>query len=79
MRLSDFVNEAIIRKIISSVGYTCQKLVLGYVDVLNDLPEGWTLSNTLHMIGLGVVARGPKPEKKPVYDEETQKQMFAKL
>lgn len=78
-RLNDFVNEATIKKIIRSVGYACQKMRLEYVDVLDDLPEGWTFNNTLHMIGLGAVARGPKPEKKPVYDEETQKQLFSKL
>ncbi|KAM0335068.1 hypothetical protein ACHAQA_000102 [Verticillium albo-atrum] len=78
-RLNDFVNEPTIQKTIRCAGYACQKLRLDYVDVLEDLPEGWTFSNTLHMIGLGIVARGPKPEKKVVYDAETQKQMFAKL
>jgi hypothetical protein len=79
LRLNDFVNEGTIQKIIRSAGYTCQKLRSQYVDVQEDLPEGWTLNSTLHMIGLGVVAPGPKPEKKPIYDAETAKQMFAKL
>jgi hypothetical protein len=79
LRLNDFVNEATIQKIIRCVGYTCQKLRMQYLDVLEDLPEGWTLSSTLHLVGLGAIAPGPKPEKRPVYDAETQKQMFAKL
>ncbi|EGY22386.1 uncharacterized protein VDAG_03824 [Verticillium dahliae VdLs.17] len=78
-RLNEIVNEPTIQQMIRCVGYACQKLRLDYVDVMDDLPEGWTFSNTLHMIGLGIVARGPKPEKKIVYDAETQKQMFAKL
>ncbi|KAG7107779.1 Armadillo-like helical domain-containing protein 3 like [Verticillium longisporum] len=78
-RLSEIVNEPTIQQMIRCVGYACQKLRLDFVDVMDDLPEGWTFSNTLHMIGLGIVARGPKPEKKIVYDAETQKQMFAKL
>jgi hypothetical protein len=31
------------------------------------------------MIGLGAIAPGAKPEKKPVYDEETMKQKFTAL
>nr|XP_036587969.1 uncharacterized protein CTRU02_01981 [Colletotrichum truncatum]KAF6799110.1 hypothetical protein CTRU02_01981 [Colletotrichum truncatum] len=79
MRLNDFVNEATIKKIIRCVGETCQTLRTQYIDVQDDLPEGWTLNGTLRMIGLGAVARGPKPEKKPVYDAETMKAMFTKL
>lgn len=79
MRLNDFVNEATIRKIIRCVGETCQSLRTQYVDVQEDLPEGWTLNGTLRMMGLGVVARGPKPEKKPIYDAETMKTMFTNL
>lgn len=79
MRLSDFVNEATIRKIIRCVGETCQRLRSQYVDVQEDLPEGWTLNGTLRMIGLGAVARGPKPEKKPMHDAETTKTMFTNL
>ncbi|KAH7367386.1 hypothetical protein B0T11DRAFT_252627 [Plectosphaerella cucumerina] len=78
-RLNDFVNEATIKKIVRCVGYSCQKMRLEYVNVLDDLPEGWTWNNTLHLMGLGLIARGPKPEKKQVYDEETQKQMFSTL
>jgi hypothetical protein len=61
------------------VGYSCQKMRLEYVNVLDDLPEGWTWNTTLHLMGLGLIARGPRPEKKQVYDEETQKQMFSAL
>lgn len=47
--------------------------------VQDDLPEGWTLSSTLNMIGLGAIAPGGKPAPKPVYDAETAKQMFTDL
>lgn len=79
LRLNDFVNEDTIQKIIKNVGYTCQKLRAQFVDIQDDLPEGWTLSSTLNMIGLGVIAPGPKPEKKLVYDADTAKKMFAEL
>ncbi|EON95625.1 hypothetical protein UCRPA7_8893 [Phaeoacremonium minimum UCRPA7] len=79
LRLNDFVNEATIQRIIKSVGYASQRLRGQYIDILEDLPEGWTLSSTLNMIGLGAIVPGPKPEKKPVYDSETQKKMFAEL
>lgn len=78
-RFNDFVNEATIRKTIHSVGYTCQALRLDYLNIQDDLPEGWTLSNTLNLIGLGLITRGPRPEKKPVYDAETAKELFSNL
>jgi hypothetical protein len=79
MRLSDFVNEATIRTIVRCIGYACQRLRAQYVDIQDDLPEGWSISGTLSMIGLGAIAPGPKPPPKVAYDEETAKQMFMKL
>jgi hypothetical protein len=79
LRLNDFVNEAVIRKIIKCVGQTCQGLRAQYVDISQDLPEGWTIANTLSMIGLGAIAPGAKTNKKPTYDPEVAKQMFTKL
>ncbi|KAL2018194.1 hypothetical protein VTK56DRAFT_1167 [Thermocarpiscus australiensis] len=78
LRLNDFVNERVIRGIVRSVGQTCQKLRGQYVDVQEDLPEGWSLAGTLSKIGLGAIAPGGKPVQKPVYDAETAK-MFAEL
>lgn len=79
LRLNDFVNEDTIQKIIKGVGHTCQKLRTQFVDVQEDIAEGWTLSSTLNMIGLGAIAPGVKPEKKPVYDADTAKKMFSEL
>ncbi|KAL6854037.1 DUF1741 domain-containing protein [Trichoderma novae-zelandiae] len=79
LRLNDFVNEAVIQKVVRCIGDACQALRSDYIDIQDDLPEGWTLSSTLNMIGLGAIAPGPKPEKKPVYDAATAKQLFTKL
>lgn len=79
MRLNDFVNERVIRSIVKSVGQTCQRLRSQYIDVQDDLPEGWTLAGTLNKIGLGAIAPGGRPSPKPVYDAETQKKMFTEL
>ncbi|KAK0705933.1 hypothetical protein B0T26DRAFT_724995 [Lasiosphaeria miniovina] len=79
MRLNDFVNEGVIKKIIKSVGYTCQTIRAHYVEVQDDLPEGWTLASTLNLIGLGAIAPGGKAPPKPAYDAETAKKMFAEL
>ncbi|KAH6971824.1 hypothetical protein BKA56DRAFT_595143 [Ilyonectria sp. MPI-CAGE-AT-0026] len=79
LRLNDFVNEAAIQKIIRSVGNTCQTVRSRYIKIQDDLPEGWTFSGTLNMIGLGAIAPGPKPVKKPVYDVETAKRLFTQL
>jgi hypothetical protein len=79
LRFNDFVNESTIQKSIQCIGYTCQALRLDYIDIQDDLPEGWTLANTLNLIGLGLIMRGSKPDKKPVYDAETAKQLFSSL
>lgn len=73
------MNEDTIQSIIKSVGLNCQKLRTQFVDIQDDIPEGWTLSSTLNMFGLGAMAPGAKPEKKPVYDADTAKKMFSEL
>lgn len=78
LRLDDFVNEGTIQKIIRSVGYTCASARGKYVAVQEDLPEGWTFSNTLSMIGLGAIAPGAK-NAPPAIDPEVAKEMFTKL
>ncbi|CCC07633.1 hypothetical protein SMACR_08114 [Sordaria macrospora] len=75
MRLNDFVNEQTIQKIIRAVGQACLTLRGQYVAVQEDLPEGWSIAGTLSMIGLVRLNK----HKKPVYDAETQKRMFAAL
>ncbi|KAK4131647.1 DUF1741-domain-containing protein [Trichocladium antarcticum] len=79
MRLNDFVNERVIQGIVRSIGQTCQKLRDQYIEVQEDLPEGWSIAGTLNKIGLGAIAPGGKPPPKPVYDVETAKKKFADL
>ncbi|KAK4167486.1 hypothetical protein QBC43DRAFT_311959 [Cladorrhinum sp. PSN259] len=79
LRLNDFVNEHVIKQVVQSIGNSCLTLRNQYIEVQEDLPEGWTLSGTLNKIGLGVIAPGGKPPPKPVYDEETAKKMFSEL
>lgn len=79
LRLTDFVNEAAIQKVIRCVGHACRALRAQYVDILDDLPEGWSFSGTLNRMGLSAIAPGAKADRKPAYDPETAKQMFAKL
>ena len=78
LRLDDFVNEGIIRKIIKSVGHTCTNIRGEYVKVQDDLPDGWTITNTLSMIGLGAIAPGGKPVPQAI-DPEVAKNMIMKL
>jgi hypothetical protein len=48
------------------------------VAIQDDLPEGWTITNTLSMIGLGSIAPGTNTAP-PTIDPEAAKEMFAKL
>ncbi|KAI4227218.1 MAG: hypothetical protein L6R36_002595 [Xanthoria steineri] len=55
-RFEDFVNNAAIQKIILAIGSVCSRSRDLYVAIQEDIEEGWTLSNTLKYIGLGVLA-----------------------
>ena len=79
LRLTDFVNDDSIQKIIKCVGLACTRVRDSYVEIQEDLPEGWTFSSTLNMIGLGAFVPGPRLEKKPVHDAEEAKELFTKL
>jgi hypothetical protein len=78
VRLEDFVNEAVIQKLVLSIGDACAHMRDEYVAIQDDIPEGWSVASTLGMFGLGRVV-GAKPTKKPTIDTDTAKQMFAKL
>ncbi|KAI0156463.1 hypothetical protein GGR57DRAFT_82737 [Xylariaceae sp. FL1272] len=79
LRLNDFVNEAAIKKIVRCVGQTCKGLRTQYLEILDDLPEGWSITHAFSVMGLGKFAPGSKANQKPNYDPEAAKQMFAKL
>jgi hypothetical protein len=78
LRLDDFVNEGTIQAIIKAVGSTCSGSRKRYVNVQDDLPEGWSLSSTLGMFGLGAIAPGTRTAP-PAIDPDVAKEMFAKL
>lgn len=65
LRLEDFVNEGIIQKIIRGLGSTCSQSRDSYVAIQEDIAEGWTLSNTLAYISLGLLA--PAKGQSPCY------------
>lgn len=78
LRLDDFVNDAIIRDMITCFGTTCQDIRDAYVAIQDDMPEAWSLGSTLRTIGLGVLAPGSRPTTPTPNPEET-KSLFASL
>lgn len=78
LRLDDFVNEATIQKIVKGIGITCSSLRNKYVAIQDDLPEGWTWSNTLAFLGLRAFVPGPKAGSGPPSEEEA-KELFGAL
>jgi hypothetical protein len=78
LRLDDFVNDAIIQKMIRAFGEECIRLRDAYVAIQDDLPEGWTLGSTLSYIGLGALAPGSRPST-PTPAAEATKSQFAAL
>ena len=61
-RLEDFVNESTILRIVKSLGVTCQRSRARYIGLAEEVDEGWSLSNTLSYIGLGILARNKSPQ-----------------
>ncbi|KAF3048092.1 hypothetical protein E8E12_010224 [Didymella heteroderae] len=78
LRLDDFVNDAIIRDMVTCFGTTCQEIRDAYVAIQDDVPEAWSLGSTLRTIGLGVLAPGSRPTTPTPNPEET-KSLFAAL
>ncbi|PVI07241.1 DUF1741-domain-containing protein [Periconia macrospinosa] len=78
LRLDDFVNDAIIQKIVTSVGETCSKLRDAYVAIQDDMPEPWSLGSTLSYIGLGVLSPTSRPTT-PTPGTDDPKSLFSAL
>ena len=78
LRLDDFVNEGVIKKMIASVGATCLSLRDAYVAVQDDMPEAWTLGSTLNYISFGVLSPASRPST-PTPAPEEAKSIFASL
>ncbi|KAI4238680.1 MAG: hypothetical protein LQ352_007851 [Teloschistes flavicans] len=77
LKLEDFVNEMAIQKIIRGFGLICSQSRDRYVAVQDDIGEGWTWSNTLKYIGLGVLA--PSRSSTPTRNPEETRDRFAEL
>lgn len=77
VRLDDFVNEAIIQKIIYSIGTACSNARDQYVAVQDDLPESWSISSTLAIVGLGSLSPGRKPIAIALTQEEEKARFTA--
>ncbi|KAJ5109026.1 hypothetical protein N7456_005701 [Penicillium angulare] len=78
LRLDDFVNESSIQRIVKGVGLACGGLRNGYIAVQDDIPEGWSFTNTLIFFGLRALAPGARDKANPPTAEEA-KAMFASL
>jgi hypothetical protein len=78
LRLDDFVNDTIIKDMITCFGSTCQDVREAYIAIQDDVPEAWSLGSTLRTIGLGVLAPGSRPTTPTPNPEET-KSLFAAL
>ncbi|KAF2762195.1 DUF1741-domain-containing protein [Pseudovirgaria hyperparasitica] len=78
LRLDDFVNDQAIKKVVLCVGSTCASTRDRYIAVQEDLPEGWGIGSTLHMIGLGALAPGSRATT-PTPSAEEAKDLFMAL
>lgn len=79
LRLDDFVNEGIIKKIVACIGHTSQYSRSRYTEIQEDLPEGWSFGNTLAYIGLGALAGNTRKPAPPTLTPEEAKARFTAL
>jgi hypothetical protein len=78
LRLDDFVNETTIKRIVKSIGLTCETARGHYVEVQDDLPEGWSIISTLSYLGLRAPAAGSRPQT-PTLSADATKARFTEL
>ncbi|KAL8662540.1 MAG: hypothetical protein Q9168_008241 [Polycauliona sp. 1 TL-2023] len=80
LKFEDLVNERAIQKIILGLGAICSRSRDHYVVIQEDTEEGWTLSNTLKYIGLGVLApsRSSTPTRNAPSTDDS-KELFSAL
>lgn len=78
MRLDDFVNEGVVKKIIVGIGSAFSLARDKYVAVQDDLPEEWGLNSALTYLGLGGLTLSKKPAI-TAPDPEMAKTLFAAL
>ena len=76
-RLNDFVNEGIMKKLVVCIGDTCSMSRDKYVAIQEDLPEGWSISGTLSMVGLGALAGARRPSTQALSPEDAKVQFSA--
>jgi len=74
VRLADYLDDNVMKKVIESVGWTSQLLRERYVGILDDSPAVWSIGGTLSYVGLGALARTKAPA--PVLTEDEQRTLF---
>ena len=78
VRLGDFVNENVIKKVIDCVGRACALARDAYVAIQDDSPEEWSVAAALEYLGLGNYGPGKKNASRTI-SEETARAQFAAL
>lgn len=73
LRLEDFVNDTVLRKVGIAMSHTVQEIRDDYLGVQDDLPEGWDISSTLTYMGLGRITNGGKTAPGSLSAEEARK------
>jgi Domain of unknown function (DUF1741) len=69
-RLDDFVNEDIIHRLARNVGAVSRRIRDSYIQVQDDVSEGWTLDSTLAYVGLRALSPKPKVRQAPLTEDE---------
>jgi len=78
LRLQDFVNEAVIVKVVNDIGNALVLARNKYIAAQDDQLQGWNINSTLSYLGLGVLAP-IAPKTSSTMSEEEAKMAFADL
>lgn len=72
LRLEDFVDDGVIRKLSIGMSSTFLEMRDDYLEVQEDLPEGWDISSTLTYFGLSRITPGSKSSPGTLSAEEAR-------
>ncbi|KAL9093402.1 MAG: hypothetical protein Q9159_000256 [Coniocarpon cinnabarinum] len=73
IHIEEYTNEAVLRKAGEGMSSACNSARNAYVDIQDDIPEGWDLNGTLSWVGLGRFTKKGSSAQHPALNEDDLK------
>ena len=78
LRIEDYANDDVLRKIGEGMSHAFSDVRNAYLEIQEDIPEGWDMNSTLSWVGLGRLTNAPKSQQSNL-SEDDMRLAFAAL